>query len=173
MKLLLENWREFVNEETSADVWYHITDASRADSVEESGLLTGQEVCLTLEGGTWALKYYGGCPVYLSQSPYFTKEEASEWGMEEVALFEVNVSGLRLMADLQGLVGASGQITDEGTIWWKEADEPIELEGLLEDGEAEILNFLDNDSYINAAVEITKTAAVMQDIPPERIKRIK
>jgi hypothetical protein len=173
MKLLLENWREYLNEEAVTAMWYHITDASRARSIEDDGLKVGQESCLTNESGKWALQYYDGCPVYLSQSPYITEEEAWEWGIKEIALFEVNVSGLKLMADLQGLTDASGQITDEGTIWWEDDDEPTVLEGLLEDGETEILNFLDNDSYISAAIEITKTATVMQDIPPERIRRIK
>jgi len=164
----LQNW---MKEEAGTAVWYHITDASRARSIEDGGLKVGQESCLTNESGKWALQYYGGCPVYLSQSPYITEEEAWEWGIKEIALFEVNVSGLNLMADLQGLVDARGQLDDD-SIWWEDDDEPIALEGLLEDGETEILNFLDNDSYINAAIEITKTATVMQDIPAERIKRI-
>tara|TARA_R110000772_G_scaffold92928_4_gene190032 strand:- start:201 stop:713 length:513 start_codon:yes stop_codon:yes gene_type:complete len=170
MKLLLENWREYLKEEDS-NVWYHITEASRARSIEESGLKIGQESCLTNESGKWAHQYYGGCPVYLSQSPYITEEEAWEWGIKEIALFEVNTSDLNLMADLQGLVDAYGQLDDD-SIWWED-DEPIALEGLLEDGETEILNFLDDDSYISAAIEITKTATVMQDIPPESIRRIK
>ena len=175
MKLLLENWRGYLKEENN-NTWYHITDASRAQSIEVQGLLMGQEACLTNEAGTWAHSYYGAgadlCPIYLSQSPYITDEEAWEWGIKEVALFEVNVSGLKLMADLQGLTDASGQITDEGTIWWEDEDEPPALEGLLDDGETAILNFLEDDSYINAAIEITKTATVVQDIPSERIKRI-
>lgn len=171
MKLLLEQWREYLKEENS-NVWYHITEASRARFIEEGGLKIGQESCLTLESGKWAHEHYGGCPVYLSQSPYITEEEAWEWGIKEIALFEVNASGLNLMADLQGLVDAYGQLQDD-SIWWEEDDEPIALEGLLEDGETEILNFLDNDSYISAAIEITKTATVMQDIPPESIRRIK
>ena len=171
MKLLLEQWREYLKEENS-NVWYHITEASRARFIEEGGLKIGQESCLTLESGKWAHEHYGGCPVYLSQSPYITEEEAWEWGIKEIALFEVNASGLNLMADLQGLVDAYGQLQDD-SIWWEEDDEPIALEGLLEDGETEILNFLDNESYISAAIEITKTATVMQDIPPESIRRIK
>ena len=171
MKLLLEQWRKYLKEENS-NVWYHITEASRARFIEEGGLKIGQESCLTLESGKWAHEHYGGCPVYLSQSPYITEEEAWEWGIKEIALFEVNASGLNLMADLQGLVDAYGQLQDD-SIWWEEDDEPIALEGLLEDGETEILNFLDNDSYISAAIEITKTATVMQDIPPESIRRIK
>jgi len=171
MKLLIEHWREYLKEQDS-NTWYHITEASRAHFIEEGGLKIGQESCLTNESGKWANQYYGGCPVYLSQSPYITEEEAWEWGIKEVALFEVNVSGLNLMADLQGLVDAYGQLDDD-SIWWEDDDEPKALEGLLDDGETEISNFLDYDAYISAAIEITKTATVMQDIPPERIKRIK
>ena len=55
MKLLLEQWREFVNEEASPSVMYHATlQPKNAESIEANGLLVGAHlhvhVLLELDG---------------------------------------------------------------------------------------------------------------------------
>ena len=49
MKLLFENWREYLNENLGREIWYHLTTPDRAKFIEEEGLKINQETCLTTE----------------------------------------------------------------------------------------------------------------------------
>jgi len=172
MKLLLENWRQYLTENIGREIWYHLTTPTRAEIIEEEGLKINQETCLTTETGKWANKYYETCPIYLSLEPYIKREELPEWGLEDVALFEVDVSGMSLAADLQSLIDKGAMIDpDSEKLWWEEDEEPENLKRFLVDGAIEIFDLLNDPEIIYAAVRTTKTAAIREDISSERIKR--
>jgi len=172
MKLLFENWRQYLTENIGREVWYHLTTPDRAELIEEEGLKTNQETCLTTETGKWANEYYGGCPVFLSLEPYIKREELPEWGLESAVLFEVDVAGMTLISDLQMLIDKGAMVDqDSDMLWWEENEEPEMLKGFLDDGSIEISRLLNDPDVVDAAIQTTKTAAIVEDILPEQIKR--
>jgi hypothetical protein len=182
MKLLFENWRIFLKKADKKDAqevmnmgretWYHLTTPDRAELIEEEGLKINQEACLTTETGKWAKGYYGTCPIYLSLEPYIKREELPEWDLEDAALFEVDVARMSLVADLQMLVD-EGAIVDQDSemLWWEEDEEPEMLKDFLDDGAIEISRLLNDSDVIDAAIQTTKTAAIIEDILPEQIEK--
>ena len=172
MKLLFENWRQYLNENLGREIWYHLTTPDRSELIEEEGLKINQEACLTTETGKWAKEYYGACPIHLSLEPYIKREELPEWGLEDMALFEVDVTGIFLAADLQSLIDKGAMVDpDSEKLWWEENEEPEILKGFLDDGAIEISRLLNDPEIIDAAIQTTKTAAVVGNIGPERITR--
>ena len=172
MKLLFENWRKYLNENLGREVWYHLTTPNRAELIEKEGLKINQETCLTTETGKWAKEYYGTCPIYLSLEPYIKREELPEWDLEDAALFEVDVADMTLVADLQMLIDKGAMVDqDSEKLWWEENEEPEMLKGFLDDGAIEISRLLNDPDIINAAIQTTKTAAIIENILPEQINR--
>lgn len=172
MKLLFENWRQYLTENIGREIWYHLTTPNRAEIIEEEGLKINQEACLTTETGKWANKYYETCPIYLSLEPYIKREELPEWDLEDATLFEVDATGLILVADLQMLIDKGAYVDqDSEELWWRENEEPEMLKGFLGDGAIEISRLLNVPEIIDAAIQTTKTAAVMENIEPGRITR--
>jgi len=172
MKLLFENWRQYLNENMGREIWYHLTTSDRAELIEKEGLKINQESCLTTETGKWAKEYYGICPIYLSLEPYIKREELPEWGLESAVLFEVDVTRMSLVADLQMLVDKGAMVDqDSDMLWWEENEEPEMLKEFLDDGAIEISRLLNDPDVVDAAIQTTKTAAVTEDILPEQIER--
>ena len=155
MKLLLEQWREYIIQE---GVMYHSTDPSNIESIRQTGLEMGRESTHT-QAGSWADEYYGTRPVYLS-----TQE-----GKYEGATLAIDTSGFNLVADLPSLVDYGANVEEEA-LWWEEGEEPPELEPYLNMGEIEIFDLLNEPDVIKAAIRTTGTAAVLDDIPPDRIR---
>ena len=155
MKLLLENWREYIIQES---IMYHSTDPSNIESIRQTGLETGRESTHT-QAGSWADEYYGTRPVYLS----------GQEGKYEGASLAIDTSGLNLVADLPSLVDYGANVEEE-LLWWAEGEEPPELEPYLNMGEIEIFDLMNEPDVIQAAIRTTGTAAVLDDIPPERIR---
>jgi hypothetical protein len=172
MKLLFENWRQYLKENIGREIWYHLTTLDRAELIEKEGLKTNQEACLTTETGKWAKEYYGICPIYLSLEPYIKREELPEWDLENAALFEVDVTNTPLVADLQMLIDKGAMVDqDLEMLWWEENEEPEMLKDFLDDGAIEISRLLNDPDIINAAIQTTKTAAIIENILPEQINR--
>ena len=172
MKLLFENWRQYLNENVGREIWYHLTTPDRAELIEEEGLKINQEACLTTETGKWANKYYRTCPIYLSLEPYIKREELPEWDLEDATLFEVDVADMTLVADLQMLIDKGAMVDqDSEKLWWEENQEPEMLKGFLDDGSIEISRLLNDPDVVDAAIQTTKTAAIIEDVSPEQIKR--
>jgi hypothetical protein len=172
MKLLFENWRQYLNENVGREIWYHLTTPDRAELIEKEGLKINQEACLTTDTGKWAKEYYGTCPIYLSLEPYIKREELPEWDLEDATLFEVDVADMTLVADLQMLIDKGAMVDqDSEKLWWEENQEPEMLKGFLDDGSIEISRLLNDPDVVDAAIQTTKTAAIVEDILPEQIKR--
>ena len=170
MKLLFENWRKYL-EEDSPDIMYHSTlQPSSAESIEANGLRTGSKEVGFSMASNWSNDVYGVQPVYLSMKP-------SEGGGRryEGITFEVDVSGLTLYPDLPTLVDYGAYVEEDEGLYWEWGAAPKEIEPLLDgDGFVTFDDILDPGSpAAEAIINFTKTAVSLESIPPERIKRIK
>jgi hypothetical protein len=76
---------------------------------------------------------------------------------------------LNLVADLPSLVDYGANVEEE-LLWWEEGEEPPELEPYLNMGEIEIFDLMNEPDVIKAAIRTTGTAAVLDDIPPDKIR---
>ena len=172
MKLLLEQWREFVNEEASPSVMYHATlQPKNAESIEANGLLVGahDNVGFSMESN-WADNVYGERPAYLSMSP-----NVGGGRRYEGIVFEVDVSGMDLYPDLPTLVDYGAYVEEDEGLYWEWGEAPEEIEHLLDgDGFITFDELLELGSpAVQTMINFTKTAVSLESIPPERIKRIK
>ena len=154
------------------ETWFHLTTSDRAELIEEEGLKVNQEACLTTKTGQWAHEYYETCPIYLSLEPYIKREELAGWNLEEAVVYEVDIADIPLVADLQSLVDKGANVDqDSKMLWWEESEEPEMLKDFLDDGAIEISRLLNDSDVIDAAIQTTKTAAIIEDILPEQIER--
>jgi hypothetical protein len=149
-------------------IMYHATDKTRVEAILRDGLKINSEVNFT-EAGTWAHEKYGCNPIYLSIKPDAYHDETS-------VLLKVNVSGLKLAGDLPGLAGNHGFMVEPDAMYLdpeyghEDDDEEVdvddefylEYEALVEPGTWEA----------NYAIQLTQTAACLQDIPAARIAAI-
>ena len=141
---------------------YHSTDSKNVGSIQQDGLAVGRESSHTL-GGSWADSYYGIRPIYLSV----------EKGKYAGTPLTVDTSGLALVADLPSLVDTGAYQGEEG-MYWDEGSEPAQMRDIVdEDGMVYFDDLLSPGSAASeAAIEITGTAAVLENIPPNRIQLI-
>ena len=168
MKLLFENWREYLKEDGET-IFYHSTPPWQADAIaDEYGLkINSKGVGFSL-AGTWADKIYGTRPIYLS-----TKPGAGGGREYEGAILEVDTTGLQLYPDLPTLVDYGAYVEEDGVYWEHEA-EPKEMTPFV-DGDG-MLYFEDllapGHPVAEAVINLTGTAVSLSDIPPERIKMV-
>ena len=172
MKLLLEQWRGFVNEEASPSVMYHATlQPQNAESIEANGLLVGAHDNVGFSmAGNWADSVYGQRPAYLSMSP-----NVGGGRRYEGIVFEVDVSGIDLYPDLTTLVDYGAYVEEGEGLYWEHGTAPKEFRNIIDgDGMIWFEDILEPGSDIaQAIINFTKTAVSLESIPPERIKRIK
>ncbi len=174
MKLLLENWKRYLNESIN-NVWYHTTTKQNAQSILKNGLKVNSTPNYSQASLQYMTNVYklppnddgdviGIVPVFLAKSPAPYDNDSN------VVVLEVNVDGLKLVADIPTLVSNFGAYIDENYgIWFKKGDNRY----TDNEGDKEIMfkDLLNPDSaYCQEAINKTGTAAVMQDIPPNRIK---
>lgn len=140
---------------------YHSTNPKNVANIQNDGLKINQASAHT-KAGEWADEIYGMRPVYVSTQP----------GTYQGTALEIDGDDLILVADLPGLVDVGANISDNNDgFWWEEGNEP-----------AELLKYLDEDGFMTfdallepngpatlAAISLTKTGAVLHDIPPELI----
>ena len=147
--------------EDETKIGYHRTLKQNAEKIKEQGLKVNQSSNLTT-GGDWSFEHYGVKPVFISL-------EYDKFSTEGDVVLTVDITGLDVVADLPSLVD-HGAIVEEDHLWWEEGQEPKELEIFLEDGAVYIEDLLVPDSNVaNAAISLTKTLAVLEDIEPNRI----
>jgi len=139
---------------------YHATDPANVNSIQQSGLEVGRESAHTM-GGAWADEYYGTRPVYVSVQK----------GKYEGTPFEIDTAGLAVVADLPSLVDTGAYQEEEG-MYWDEGSEPQQMLDIVdEDGMVYFDELLSPGSAAaQAAISVTGTAAVLEDIPPELIQ---
>jgi len=140
---------------------YHNTSPDLIEKILEEGLKIGMEIS-PIYAAHWVLDIYGTNPIYLSIKP-------ERWSGD--VLLQVNVQNVSLVADLPTLLNYGAYLSEDfGGFYWEEA-EPKELIPFIdEDGYLSFDGLLIPDSStVNAAIELTGTAATLKDIPPERI----
>ena len=152
--------------------WFHITRRRFLNKIKSEGLSPGKNVGF---GFTQAAleqfyKYYDIWPIFISKEPWLTKKEVED---NELVVLSIDITGLKLTTDLPSLIDHMAYVSDydEGIIYWG-SDLPKELEGFDSDGEFFINDFLKDEDLIKAAIKLTGTAAVMSNIPPDKIKVI-
>jgi hypothetical protein len=141
-------------------VMYHSTNPANVSSVQQVGLQVGRESAHTA-AGSWADEYYGTRPIYVSV-------QKGKYAGQPLA---IDTSGLGLVADLPGLIDTGAYQEEEG-VYWDEGSEPPEVAGLVdEDGMLYFEDLLSpGHPAAQAAIEATGTAAILDNIPIERIQ---
>ena len=154
--IITEVLREYIRE----SLMYHSTDPKNIDAIQQAGLQIGRESVHTT-AGAWADEFYGTRPVYVSVQK----------GKYEGQPLAIDTSGLDLVADLPGLVDTGAYQEEEG-MYWDEGAEPPEMLDFVDDGGMVYFDDLLSPGHpiAMAAIELTGTAAVLEDIPPERIQ---
>ncbi len=157
--------------EAYGNTMYHVTLEQNVPRILTEGLKINQELGFTQSPEGWIDEYYGGIrPIFLSVKPWE--------GGKGLKAIQVDVSGLNLVADIPSILQSHGAYYDPGisgyVLWWKDRDidkagplyeyidaeeEGVPVEELLSGGEA-----------TQVAIELTGTAAVLQDIPASMIK---
>lgn len=154
---------------SSGAMMYHTTSREAAEKIQEEGLKVGQVDGFFIDAGNWADEIYGARPIYLSADP----EAYRRHSVDEFVTFKIDVSGLSLVADLPSLVDAGAYVDEDNKlIYW---DDPIPdpVAAVLPKGEARFRALVNpNSPAAQAAIKITGTAAILEDIPPERIVNV-
>ena len=164
MKLLLESWKHYINENTNK-IWYHTTSPAYVDSIMKHGLKVDSQFNKSLSSQFYVKEIYGLNPIYVS------KEEGR---YKNGVILAVDVSGLPLITDIPTLISdyyaQLGESLDH--IWFEEDYTPFELFDFVDrNGAIYFEDLLDPNSRVTKAmIDLTGTAAIMQNIPPERIK---
>ena len=146
---------------------YHVTNKNNVDSILKYGLLINKEYYMT-DGGKWSTEVYGLNPIYLSMNPDKTAKQKLK--TKEDVIFEVDVNGLELVADLPALVDWGAYIDDsQEFIWFEKRVKIRKYED--EDGCIYFEDLLNPDLIVTEdSIKMTKSAAVMTNINPKRIK---
>ena len=142
---------------------YHVTSEQNVSLILKEGLKANRQQNGFTE--RWIGEYYRGrIPIFLSIEPWTVGNNFKA--------IKINTSGLRLVADIPSVVDNFAHYDeDNGVLWWEEENEHFagSLVEYMEDGEISIDELLTSGEIIEAAIDITDTAAVLEDIPPERI----
>lgn len=136
------------------NVVYHSTDPKFVDIILREGLKIGRSMNYT-KSGVWAQEFYGTNPIYVSLIP----------DKYEGVVFEVDVTGYRLYADLPSLVDMGAYIEEDGTIWWEVSPPGFDEEYTMED-------ILEDVRLSEKCINLTDTAAILENIPVDRLKLV-
>lgn len=166
MKLLIESWNNYLKENINTNIWYHTTTRENLQSILKNGLKINSAANYSIGSLDYMKDVYGMVPIFVAKSP-----EPYDNDLDGIVL-AVNISGLKLVSDIPTLLSHYGAYLDENGIWFEEGDPkaPSWTQG-------EDLIFFDDllnpDSvYCSDSIATTGTAAIMQDISPDRIKII-
>ena len=155
--------KDILNEVINPQKVYHTTTKSRLDSILKDGLKVNSEKGFSMGSLGWMKTAYKMVPIFVSLKPGKYKEET------DGVILEIDASGLELVADIPGLSDIGAYIEDN-YIWFEEGGEPFEMN---EEDEGQIY-FRDlinpNNQYCQKSIETTETAAIMENIPPTKIK---
>ena len=148
---------------------YHVTSEDRVDSIMKSGLVVNSNKGKSLGTLEYLQQVYGIIPVFLS---LYTKDDNQKGHYSDGVLLKINVSGLKLVADV-GMLVEEGAYVEEDYIWFEEENTPYQLESYVGDnGEIYFEDLNTNKGLIKACIDVTKTAACKQSIAPDRIQVI-
>ena len=163
----LKNLINYLLEETDAggEYWYHTTSPENIEKIRKQGLkINPSGIGKSLASLDWMDSIYGMTPIFLSREPGTYRNGV---------VLKVNVEGLNLVADVPSLADWGAQITeDKDRLFFDEGDAPEELSEYLNESGEILYSDLINPEYggTKAAIDLTNTAAVMEDIGPELIE---
>lgn len=149
-----------LNESLNDKIVYHTTSISRVESIMKNGLIVNSNPNYSTGSLAYMSEIYGMVPIFVStiKAPYADDEG--------VVILEINASGLELVADVPSLVDHGAHIDPDG-IWFSGRNiiDPISDPDLITFDEL----FDPYSEYCERAIEITGTAAILENISPERI----
>ena len=165
MKTLFENWNNYIKENIENNIWYHTTSPQVAEQIIKTGLKINSSFNKSQSSQDYVKNIYGMNPIYVSEEQGLYKNGV---------VLSVDVSGYGLVVDIPTLISDYGAKLgkDYKYIEFEEDYTPFEMFDFI-DGRGR-LYFKDllnpNSPIAKATIELTKTAAILQDIPPDRIK---
>ena len=147
------------------NIWYHTTSRENAKKILRGGLrINPSGIGKSQASLDWMDSIYGMTPIFLSR----------ELGAyRNGVVLKVNVEGLKLVADVPSLTDWGAQVTEDGDrLFFDEGDAPEELSEYLNESGEILYSDLTNANYLGtkAVIDLTETAAVMEDIGPGRIE---
>jgi len=141
---------------------YHSTSANNVEAVLSQGLKINQPWGKS-EGAKAIIEdIYGLKPIFISFFPDYLKKGSD-------VTFIIDVSGLPLVADAPSIYDNGAFYGEQGM--WFEGNEPSELKDVIDKyGEIFYKDMLSPEHPVcQACIRLTNTAAIMQNIEPERI----
>ncbi len=144
---------------------YHATSPTNARDILTNGLEVDAagEAGYTQVYAQWADQLYGMRPVFLS---------IKKGKFAGIPLL-VDTTGIPLVADLAAIadLGDEPPSMEDGELIWWDGMGPPELSSISSDGAVGIESLLiPGSKEAELAIRVTGTAAVLEDIPPDRIK---
>lgn len=146
----------------SGSFWYHTTTRGNLSSILENGLKVNSNPNYSRGSLDYMNDIYGMVPIFVAKNPELYDND------EEAVLLKVDVSGLELVADIPTLASHFGAYIEEDGIWFGSGNNrAASFEGEDEIYYDDLIN--PNSYYCKEAIDLTGTAAIMQDISSDKI----
>lgn len=155
-----EELRKIIKNLLNKDIFYHITNKNNIERILKEGLLINQKPQFSQASSSWMKEAYNGIiPIFLTKDP-----ENYLIDNEKFVSLKVNCRNLNLCVDIPSLIDFGAYIDEDCLYWEKDNpishfDEEIFFEDLIEP-------FGD---YFEKCLNLTKTAACLTNITPDRI----
>ena len=150
--------------------WYHTTTIENATKIFQEGLKVNSSPNFSQASLEYMVKAYRGIiPIFLSKEPrrYDNNHQS--------VLLRVDIQGMEksLAADIPTLLGSFGAYLadNERGIYFEEDDIRIPQK-LREKEELSFRSFLPGGGACLTSIALTKTAGLLQNVPPERIMKM-
>jgi hypothetical protein len=139
---------------------YHSTNKQNLAKIMLSGLKINSQNEGYAQDAKWATMHYGNIwPIFVSLSP----------GIYDGIVLEIELpEEFILYPDLPELIETGAYLTEDNKLSW-ELD-PDELVDILNNGEIEIQELMENPEARKAAISLTGTAVILQNIPSKFIQ---
>lgn len=161
-------------------MFFHVTRCEYIDDILKNGLKINQYLnfrkTFTHSNLDWAIDAYGNegigrWPIFLSKDILWDK--ISSEIDDQYCILQVDISGLKIAADIPSLMDHGGYIDFDGdNVWWKEGTEPSSMVDVLIDGQIDFHDLIYDMNAISSAIQTTGTLAVLEDIPTNKISVI-
>jgi hypothetical protein len=142
-------------------IWYHTTSKYNAENILKEGLKINQKPTYSQASLSYMKDAYGVVPIFLAKSPEPYDDDS------DGVVLAVDVAGLKLAADIPTLASHFGAYLDEDGVYFEEGEDRVPSEF----AEEEHISFDDLvDGWATPiAIESTGTAAVLKNIPSDRV----
>ena len=148
------------------NIMYHNTSAALVNQILKEGLKINSPYVKSQASQWFIPDIYKMNPIFLSSRPDIFKEKG------DITL-TINISGLSIVTDIPSLTGFGAYYSDLGDgIYFETGKTPKQLKDFEdEEGMLDYSELLDPHSELTrTCIKLTKTAACMENIEPNRIK---